>query len=309
MQTLYITHPSCRLHEMGPSHPECPERLDAINDQLLASGVLGFMDERQAVAASRADLLRMHTPQYLDYLRAHSPLGAGAYFALDPDTLMNSHTLDAARLAAGAGLMAVDAIMRGEASTAFCSVRPPGHHARPGLAMGFCIFNNLAVAVAYALDHYALTRVAIIDFDVHHGNGTEEMFAGDDRVLMCSFFQHPFYPYCGVGQAAENMLNIPVAAYTSGASLRQVMSDVWMPRLRAFEPEFIFVSAGFDAHREDDMGQLGMVESDYAWMTQQIVGLADKTAQGRIISFLEGGYNLSALGRSVVAHIKALAKL
>ncbi|TCT07112.1 histone deacetylase family protein [Paralcaligenes ureilyticus] len=309
MQTLYITHPSCRLHEMGPSHPECPERLDAINDQLLASGVLGFLDERQAVRAGRADVLRVHTRRYLEYLDAHSPTRAGTYFELDPDTLMNPHTLEAAWMAAGAGLVGVDAIMRGEASTAFCSVRPPGHHARPGEAMGFCIFNNLAVAVAHALDNYALARVAIIDFDVHHGNGTEEMFAGDDRVLMCSFFQHPFYPHCGAGKVASNMVNIPVPAYTAGAALRQLMSDIWLPRLQAFEPEFIFVSAGFDAHREDDMAQLGMVESDYAWMTEQIVALADKTAQGRIVSFLEGGYNLSALGRSAVAHIKALARL
>lgn len=309
MQTLYITHPSCRLHEMGPSHPECPERLDAINDQLLASGVLGFLDERQAVRAGRADVLRVHTRRYLEYLDAHSPTRAGTYFELDPDTLMNPHTLEAAWMAAGAGLVGVDAIMRGEAGTAFCAVRPPGHHARPGEAMGFCIFNNLAVAVAHALDSYALARVAIIDFDVHHGNGTEEMFAGDDRVLMCSFFQYPFYPHCGAGKTANNMVNIPVPAYTTGAALRPLVSDVWMPRLQAFEPEFIFVSAGFDAHREDDMGQLGMVESDYAWITQQIVALADKTAQGRIVSFLEGGYNLSALGRSVVAHIKALARL
>ncbi|MEO6984099.1 MAG: histone deacetylase family protein [Paralcaligenes sp.] len=309
MQTLYITHPTCRLHEMGPLHPESPQRLDAINDQLLANGLLGFLDERQAVKAGPSDVLRVHTPKYLKYLCAHSPAGPGAYFELDPDTQMNSHTLEAAWMAAGAGLVGVDAIMRGEARTAFCSVRPPGHHARPDQAMGFCIFNNLAVAVAYALDRYALKRVAIIDFDVHHGNGTEEMFAGDERVLMCSFFQHPFYPNCGAGRVAENMVNIPVPAYTSGASLRQLMSEVWMPRLRTFKPEFIFVSAGFDAHREDDMGQLDMVESDYAWMTEQIVALADGTAQGRIVSFLEGGYNLSALGRSVVAHIKALAKL
>ncbi|UHL65171.1 histone deacetylase family protein [Paralcaligenes sp. KSB-10] len=307
METLYITHPICRLHEMGSWHPECPARLDAINDQLLASGILGFLGEKEAVQAGDADLLRVHTPEYLDYLRTHAP--ASGYFTLDPDTLMNPHTLEAARLAAGAGLLAVDAIMRGEAKTAFCAVRPPGHHARANQAMGFCIFNNLAVALAYALDKYALGRVAIIDFDVHHGNGTEEMFAGDERVLMCSFFQHPFYPNCGTGRTADNMLNIPVDAYTSGASLRQIVGDIWMPRLAAFRPEFIFISAGFDAHREDDMGQLGMVESDYAWITDQIVAQAEKTAHGRIASFLEGGYNLSALGRSAAAHIKVLAKL
>ncbi|HEY9281653.1 MAG TPA: histone deacetylase family protein [Eoetvoesiella sp.] len=307
METLYITHPACRLHEMGDWHPECPSRLDAINDQLLASGVLGLLGAKEASSATDADLLRVHTASYLTYLKNHVP--AEGYFALDPDTLMNSHTLEAALVAAGAGVTGVDAIMRNEAKTAFCSVRPPGHHARPDQAMGFCFFNNVAVAAAYALEKYKLNRVAIVDFDVHHGNGTEEMFSGDPRVLMCSFFQHPFFPNMGTDTAAENMVNIPVAAYSSSASLRQLVSDRWMPRLDAFKPEFIFMSAGFDAHREDDMGQLGMVEADYAWITEQIVGLAERTAHGRIVSLLEGGYNLSALGRSVVAHIKVLAKL
>ncbi|OWT65797.1 histone deacetylase family protein [Candidimonas nitroreducens] len=307
METLYITHPACRLHEMGQWHPECPARLDAINDQLLASGLLDFLREVQAPQAQRADLLRVHTAQYLDYLQAHAP--AQGYFELDPDTLLNAHTLEAAQVAAGAGLAAVDAIMQGQAATAFCAVRPPGHHARPGQAMGFCIYNNIAVAVAYALDKYALQRVAVIDFDVHHGNGTEEMFAGDERVLMCSFFQHPFYPGSGAPPAAPNMLNIPVQAYTGGDMLRQIVSDVWLPRLEAFRPEFVFISAGFDAHREDDMGQLSMSDADYAWITEQVVALADVTAQGRVASFLEGGYNLSALGRSAAAHVRALAKL
>ena len=175
--------------------------------------------------------------------------------------------------------------------------------------MGFCFFNNIAVAAAYALDRYALERIAIVDFDVHHGNGTEEMFADEERILMCSFFQHPLFPNVASRTTAQNMLNIAVDAYTNGATLRQVVCDQWMPRLEAFQPQFIFVSAGFDAHREDEMAQLNMVESDYAWITQQLVALADKTANGRIASFLEGGYSLSALGRSVVAHMKVLAKL
>ena len=308
METLYITHPTCRLHEMGNWHPECPARLDAINDQLLSSGIMGLLDSQLARAASDLDLLRVHTPEYLAHLEAIAP-ACDAYREIDPDTLMNCHTLEAARYAAGAGLTAVDEIMAGKARTAFCSVRPPGHHARPSQAMGFCFFNNIAIAAAYALERYALERVAIVDFDVHHGNGTEEMFADESRVLMCSFFQYPLYPNAGCQSTAKNMLNIAVDAYTSGATLRQLVSDQWMPRLEAFQPQFIFVSAGFDAHREDEMAQLSMVESDYAWITGQLVSLADKTANGRIASFLEGGYSLSALGRSVVAHMKVLAKL
>jgi acetoin utilization deacetylase AcuC-like enzyme len=291
---------------MGKWHPECPERLDAINDQLLASGVMSYLVEHEAPRASEADILRVHTAEYIAYLRAHSP--SSDYFSIDADTSMNPHTLDAAWVAAGAGIAAVDAIMQGRSNTAFCSVRPPGHHARPGAAMGFCFFNNIAVAAAYALEKHALERVAIIDFDVHHGNGTEEMFANDSRVLMCSFYQDPLFPNLPQSTAA-NMVNVPVAPHTQGAALRQIVEDKWLPRLHAFKPRLVLISAGFDAHREDDMGQLGMVEADYAWITSQIGIVADQWAQGRVISFLEGGYNLSALGRSVTAHIKALAKL
>lgn len=307
MQTIYITHPSCKLHEMGSWHPECPARLDAINDRLLASGLMNLIEPMQARLATRDDILRVHAAEHLSFLTAHAP--ASGYYQVDPDTIMNPHTLEAARAAAGAGITAVDAIMSGDYRSAFCSVRPPGHHARPGQAMGFCFFNNIAVAVSYALEKYGLHRVAIIDFDVHHGNGTEEMFAGDERVLMCSFYQHPLFPGTRVDPAASNMLNIPVDPYTKGDALRMIVSDIWLPRLREFRPQFIFISAGFDAHREDDMAQLDMVESDYAWITARLMELADETADGRVASFLEGGYDLSALGRSADAHIRALAKL
>ncbi|MGB6105529.1 MAG: histone deacetylase family protein [Pusillimonas sp.] len=307
METLYITHPACRLHEMGNWHPECPDRLDAINDRLVASGLMDVVDERHARQATDADVLRVHPQEHIAYLREHAP--AEGYFQIDPDTLMNPHTLEAAWAAAGAGITAVDAIMQQTHRTAFCAVRPPGHHARPAQAMGFCFLNNIAIAAAYALEKYGLERVAIIDFDVHHGNGTEDIFAGDPRVLMCSFFQYPLFPGQYQNPPAENMVNIPVDAYTQGDALRALVGDVWMPRLRAFQPQFVFISAGFDAHREDDMAQLSMVESDYAWITEQVVGLADETAHGRVASFLEGGYSLSALGRSVDAHIRALAKL
>lgn len=307
MDTLYITQAACRLHEMGSWHPEGPDRLDAINDQLLASGVMDFLVEKQAEPASDADLQRVHAPEYLAFLRAHAP--AEGYFSIDPDTMMNPHTLEAALAAAGSGVTAVDAIMHEGYRRAFCAVRPPGHHARRAQAMGFCFFNNIAVAAAYAMERYGLQRIAIVDFDVHHGNGTEEMFAGDNRVLMCSFFQHPFFPGTRLDPPPSNMINIPVDAYTKGDALRQIQSDIWMPALRRHQPEFFFISAGFDGHREDEMGQLALVESDYAWMTSQIVALANETAHGRVVSFLEGGYELSALGRSVVAHVKALATL
>jgi acetoin utilization deacetylase AcuC-like enzyme len=292
---------------MGVGHPESPQRLDAINDQMLASGIMGFLEEREPLPATEKDILRVHTAEYLEYLQAHSP-SSGIYL-LDADTLMNPHTFMAAKAAAGAGLTAVDAVMCGQASRAFCAVRPPGHHARPGAAMGFCLFNNVAVAAAYALEKYRLQRVAIIDFDVHHGNGTEEMFAGDPRVLMCSFYQYPLFPGRGIEPPPENMVNVPVAPYTEGAALRKIVTERWIPRLDAFQPQLVFISAGFDGHREDDMGQLGLVEADFAWITQQMGEVAERWAEGRVISLLEGGYDMSALGRSVVAHVKALAKL
>lgn len=307
MATLYITHPACRLHEMGEWHPESPARLDAIDDQLLMSGVSGILHPEQAPEASDADLLRVHTSDHLRFLQDSSP--ASGYFSVDPDAVMNPNTLAAARVAAGAGIRAVDAIMSGEHQVAFCAVRPPGHHATPERAMGFCFFNNIAVAAAYALDVYDLDRVAIIDFDVHHGNGTEDAFAGDSRVMMCGFYQHPLYPGGSHNPPADNMINVPVSAGTSGRRLRQIVTDTWMPALNEFQPQLIFISAGFDAHREDDLGQLAMTEDDYAWITTQLVKLAEHSAQGRIVSMLEGGYNLSALGRSVVAHIKALSNV
>ena len=307
MQTLYITHPECRLHEMGEWHPENPFRLDAINDHLISSGLEGLLEEREAVPARDEDILRVHTAAHLNFLRQMSP--AQGYVELDPDTVMNPHTLPAAILAAGAGIAAVDAIMDGQAHTAFCSVRPPGHHARPQQAMGFCFLNNLAITAAYTLERYGLKRIAIVDFDVHHGNGTEEMFAGDDRVLMCSFYQQTLFPNVYASNPSSNLVNVGVPAHTDNDALRDIVDSRWMPRLEAFAPEFIFISAGFDGHRDDMLGEFDMVESDYAWITSRLVDLADRTAHGRVVSFLEGGYDPSALGRSVAAHIKALAKL
>ena len=307
MATGFYSHNDCLLHEMGQWHPECPARLQAIEDQLIASRIGSLIERESPPLADDDALLRVHTQAHVDYIRACSP-DAG-YAAIDPDTTMNAHTLQAALRAAGAAVAATDAVIEGRYDNAFCSVRPPGHHAEPARAMGFCFFNNVAIAARHALEVHGLARVAIIDFDVHHGNGTEAAFAGDSRVLMCSFFQHPFYPFTGADNQAANMVNVPLAARTNGMVMREAVDLMWLPRLHEFKPEMLFVSAGFDAHREDDLGNMGLVEDDYTWLTRQILDIAARYAQGRIVSTLEGGYNLSALGRSVVAHVRALADI
>lgn len=307
MDTLYITHPDCSLHNMGSWHPECPDRLEVIHQQLVSSGMIEFLKHQIAEPATDTDILRVHTTRHLDYLKSKVP--AEGSFAIDADTLMNPYTLQAARVAAGAGISAVDALMSGKHKTAFCSVRPPGHHAEPDAAMGFCFFNNIAIAAAYALEVHGLTRVAIIDFDVHHGNGSEEAFAGNSSVMMCGVYQYPLYPNKRHEPQAKNMVNVPVQAGARGTDVFSIVTNTWLPALYEFSPQMVFVSAGFDGHREDEMGQLRLVEDDYAWITAELVELADKTAQGRIVSMLEGGYSLPALGRSVLAHVRSLSKL
>jgi len=301
---------------MGRGHPECPERLDAIEDRLLASGVGDLLDRREAPLASLADLELAHAHLHVAAMRGLSEevleqqaAGGIDHLHIDPDTVMSPHTLNAALRAAGAAVAATDAVIAGELENAFCAVRPPGHHACHDRAMGFCVFNNVAVAARHALERHGLERVAVVDFDVHHGNGTEDILAGDERVLMVGLFQHPFYPYTGERPWADNMVNVPVPAYTKGMAIREMVEQAWLPRLEAFKPEMIFVSAGFDAHRDDDLGQLGLVEADYTWLTWQIRQVAQRHAKGRIVSCLEGGYNLGALGRSVEAHVRALADL
>lgn len=301
---------------MGPGHPECPERLDAIEDRLLITGLGDALDRREAPLASVHDIELAHDKLHVAAMRGLGQeladdiaAGGRAYSQIDADTVMNIHTWPAALRAVGAVLAATDAVMAGELENAFCAVRPPGHHACRDHAMGFCFFNNVAVGAQYTLHRHGLKRVAIVDFDVHHGNGTEDILAGEDRVLMVSFFQHPFYPNTGIEPRGSNMLNLPVPAYTRGMDIRELIEQSWIPRLMDFKPELIFISAGFDAHREDDLGQLGLTEQDYIWITSRIKDVANAHAKGRIVSSLEGGYNLSALGRSVEAHIRVLSDL
>ncbi len=306
--TAFYSHPDCRGHDMGVGHPECRERLDAIDDHLLATGLDAALERREAPEVSMDDLGRAHESRFVGELRdlLQRIAAEGRPRAIDVDTVAAPGTWAAAIRAAGAAVAATDAVIDGAIENAFCSVRPPGHHATRDHAMGFCFFNNVAVAARHALDVRGLARVAIVDFDVHHGNGTEDIIAGDERVLMVSIFQHPLYPYTGAVPMGTNMINVPVPPYSRGPQIRALIEQNWMERLDAFRPEMIFVSAGFDGHREDELGQLGLVEADYAWITERIKAVAVRHAGGRIVSCLEGGYNLSALARSVAAHLRVL---
>jgi acetoin utilization deacetylase AcuC-like enzyme len=296
---------------MGDGHPECPERLAAIDDWLIASGVAPALAYVDAAPADLQDVELAHTHGYVAEIGAmlRDCERTGERRALDPDTLANAHTWRAALHAAGAAVQATDLVIDGGADNAFCSVRPPGHHATRDQSMGFCFFNNIAIAARHALDRRGLQRVAIVDFDVHHGNGTEDIIAGDDRVLMVSLFQHPLYPYSGAVPKGTNMVNVPLPPYTRGPEVREIVEAMWLPALERFKPQMLFISAGFDAHRDDDLGQLGLVEADYEWITLKLKDVADRHAKGRIVSVLEGGYNLQALARSVGVHLRVLADL
>lgn len=315
-KTGYYTHGDCRKHEMGAGHPECPQRLDAIEDRLLISGVGDALTRLEAPQASIEEMELAHGRMHLAALRGLSDtlaeeLAAGgpSHVHIDPDTSMNIDTWNAILRGAGAALAATDAVIAGELENAFCAIRPPGHHAGRDKAMGFCFVNNVATAAKYAVERHGLRRVAIADFDVHHGNGTEDIVAGDKRILMVSIYQHPYYPHGGAGPDGDNMVNVPVPAYTRGMVVRELIETLWLPRLETHRPEMIFISAGFDAHREDDLAQLGLVEADYAWITERLMDVARRHSRGRIVSCLEGGYNLSALGRSVEAHLRVLAEV
>jgi acetoin utilization deacetylase AcuC-like enzyme len=307
MKAAYISHPSSTRHEMGAGHPECPERVATIADRLLIRGVLDFMDSFEAPAATSEQLARAHDALYVAEILSMAP--SEGYVHVDPDTSMNPHTVTAALHAAGAAVLATELVVRDGYRRAFCNVRPPGHHAERRAAMGFCFFNNVAVGMRHALDVLGLDRVALVDFDVHHGNGSEDIFAGDERVLMVSTFQSRLYPFNGEEARGPNMCNVPLPPYSDGSALRDAVTSRWLPALRAFRPQALFVSAGFDAHRDDDMSQLGWTDTDYGWVTQQLADFADEACEGRIVSVLEGGYDLPALGRSVEQHVRSLLDL
>lgn len=307
MTTAYITHPDCLLHEMGELHPECPDRVRLIEDQLKIDQLFDFLKTYEAPEVQKDDLLRAHSNSFIDQLSSLSP--REGHIHIDMDTLMNPYTLQAAKRAAGAGVLAVELMMKNEVQSAFCNVRPPGHHAEKNQAMGFCFFNNIAVAALHALEIYKLKRVAIIDFDVHHGNGTEEILMNDSRVMIFSSFQFPSYPNKSFAKDHSNIVNIACPSGVDGHEYRELVQHEWFPKLRSFAPEMIFISAGFDAHYLDPLAEMNLQESDYAWLTEQIVHIADKSAKGRIVSMLEGGYHLGALAKSASAHVRALMRL
>jgi len=304
VSVVLLSHPDCALHEMGAHHPESPARLRAVLDAFDDTRLAARLTEHEAPAATAEQLARVHHEAHIDLVNESAPESDYAY--LDPDTSMNSKSLSASLRAAGAVVRATQLVMEEGAGRAFCAVRPPGHHATRDRAMGFCVFNNVAVGAAHALEHYGLARIAILDFDVHHGNGTEDMFGDDPRVMFCSTFQHPYYPFCGADSGSDHVINVPLPAMTGSEGFRAAVERFWMPALARFEPQLIFVSAGFDAHREDPLAHLRLEDEDYDWVTRRIVQVAERHAGGRIVSTLEGGYNTASLARSAVAHVRAL---
>ncbi len=301
MRTALISHPACRKHKMQDDHPECPARLDAIHDRLLASGLEMALIHKTAPKATEEQILLAHSRALLAQVKALIPETGLA--ELDGDTWLCPDSWKAIERAVGAGILAVDEIMAGQLDAAFCAVRPPGHHAGVVIPAGFCVFNNLAIAVRYAQSK-GVERIAILDIDAHHGNGTQEIIKDDTGVLMCSLFQYPFYPDPDIINN-EHIINNPLPAASNGERFRQLVDKSWAPALRAFRPQLIFVSAGFDGHLEDDMASLKFVEQDYAWFAGRLAEFADDSECLGVISFLEGGYNLSALGRCCETYLRA----
>lgn len=304
MRITIFTHPDCLKHEMGSFHPECPARLQAITKALQQSAFADQLVWQEAPLATKAQLTAVHHADYVDTIFALAP--QEGFVPLDPDTGMNPFTLPAALRAAGALIAAVDAVFTQKCKRVFCLVRPPGHHAEPNKAMGFCFFNNVAVGVAHALKTYHCQRVAIVDFDVHHGNGTETMFLAEPKVCFWSSFQHPFYPGTQLTGKPAHIHLCPLALGAGSHQFRQLVETQLVPILENFKPQCIFISAGFDAHRADPLANIQLNAADYTFITQAIVNIADKYANGKVISTLEGGYHLQALSESVVAHLEAL---
>lgn len=305
MKTALISHPVCQQHENTRGHPESPERLISISEQLASSPVMKVLALYQAPMATKAQILRVHEARYVEKIEKASP--CSGIKELNADTAMNAYSLEATSRAAGAACLAAKLVHEGEVRHAFCAIRPCGHHATRKRSMGFCIFNGIAVGAAYALAELGLERVAILDFDVHHGNGTEDIFKEEPRVLFASSFQHPFYPNTDPVSDRQHIIKTPLKAGTDGAVFRQAVLDQWLPRLEQFKPQMIFLSAGFDAHRDDPLAYLKWQEEDYIWITEQVLKVAEEHCPGQIVSYLEGGYNLQATARSVLAHVETLA--
>ncbi|MBK1852367.1 histone deacetylase family protein [Marinobacter sp. 1-4A] len=305
MTTAFFSHDDCMKHDMGPEHPESPGRLAAIISYIADTGIAEKLDWVRPEEITRDQLLSVHPENYLQQLDMMQPT-RGRVFT-DPDTAMMPDTLRAAKLAAGANIQAVDMVMSSQVTNAFICARPPGHHAERTKSMGFCFYNNIALAAMRALNFHHLDRVAIIDFDVHQGNGTVDIVSGDERILMCSSFQHPLFPYSHVHRQAENIVNIPIEAGCSSAEYRKQVEAGWIKRLNAFKPQVILISAGFDAHRLDPMAELNLETEDYRWLTEMLAGVANEHSNDRIISTLEGGYHLKALAESVNAHLDVLS--
>lgn len=304
MAVAFVTHPHCRLHRMGDGHPEQPARLDAIADELHVRGLHDLLVHRDAPRATPEQLLRVHPLEYIEGLADMSP--AEGLLHVDPDTWMCPETFEAALRAAGAGVLATDLVLGGEVTRAFCNVRPPGHHAGRATTMGFCFFNNVAIAARHALERHGLERVAILDFDVHLGNGTEEIFRDDPRVLLCSTYQYPLWPDLDPPSVPGRIVNCPLPPGSGTDAFRQAVTGHWVPALDGFAPQLLLVSAGFDAHAADDMAHLRLGAADYGWVTDVACAAAQRHAQGRIVSTLEGGYDLRALATSAVAHVERL---
>src|SRR5438067_1965593 len=306
MTTALITHPDCLKHELPPGHPERPARLQYILNILDTAEFAGLI-RREAPKAGLESLARAHSEAYVRDVLGSIP--KSGFVSLDSDTLASPGTGDAALRAAGAVILAIDMIMTGEVKNAFCAVRPPGHHATQTQAMGFCLFNNVAVGALHARAVHGLKRIAVVDFDVHHGNGTQDIFTADPELFYASTHQWPLYP--GTGHVSEtgvahNVVNVPLPPGASGAEFRRAFESVILPALTRFEPELVIISAGFDAHRDDPLAQLRLEESDFSWATAELCSVAAKTCTGRVVSALEGGYDLDATARSARAHVRAL---
>lgn len=304
MSIAILSHPDCLLHADSNGHPEQPDRIKVIEQTLKNSKIKDQLQFFLAPEVLLEQLYRVHNKNYVKTILEIAP--KKGIVNLDLDTFMNEYTLPAALRAAGGAVNAVDLIMSKQVKAAFCNVRPPGHHAERARAMGFCIFNNVAVAAAHALEHYKLKRVAIIDFDAHHGNGTENIFQNDKRVLFCSSFQYPFFPFSGIDTKSQHIINIPLMAGTTSREFRSEIEQYWLSAIADFKPQIIFFSAGFDGHYQDPISNMELTELDYAWLTTRIKHIADKCCQGRIVSVLEGGYCLEVLGQCALAHINAL---